>query len=530
MDNLRGKNLCDPGKFMRHRRLPTNSVTHSGIMALKPNVVWVGCPDKDCKKMVAIKKCDKHEYTVQKKMNRMFPKIVPDVYEGISCFDGYYMYYEYVEEGTLKTHKSDPRILKFVRDVLIDLKNIHDKRPSFRHNDLHVDNVLIKKGTPLIYDFGFANWNGNPIFDSALKRDYGIYVGNHPMYDFHFFINSVSADMPADFKKRALSVFPKEYICESSSVVRHWRLRSDVKHPNLPTMSQVIQAFSMGNNKTMKRGIIVLGGGSTSKTVNSPPIARKKITTLTFANKVTKKTNVTRPVPVKTTRKFSLANKRKVSNRKSELIRGGMNNVQAELQAIRNIEKIVVVPSPRKSPAKFMTMLRKKVVVSNSPALVVTYTNTPQRRARIGKKLCSSYKKDELMREMKKLGHRVDKTMTIKEMCKKFSAPHTVKYVRPIGNITVNVRKVTYPKYLKKNLYSLAKTVGVPVLSKNRKPDIIAKLYTKLNKNINNVLSKANKNTITARYVAEKLAKNYNWKNDRHVERLRLLKIYANKK
>ena len=544
MENLlNGKNLCDPGKFMRHRRLPTNSVTHPGIMALKPDVVWVGCPDTpECKKTVAIKKCDEHEFTVQKNMKKAFPNIVPDVYDGVKCFDGFYMYSEFIEGGTLKQHKGDPNIDKLVHKVFLELKDIHEKFPSFRHNDLHVDNVLIKGNTPLIYDFGFANWHGNPMFDSGLKRDYGIYAGNHPMYDYHFFINSISADLPKRFKDKALSVFPKEYIGENSSVVKNWRLRSDVKHPNLPTMDQVIRAFSSVTSK-----MIFLGNTTAAKKAKSPPPKVRKGTVLTFTNKKNKKTAVNGVgAPKKSTVKLSLANKRKVSNRKAELVRGGMNNVQAELQAIRNIELLKKTglitttntpsPIPRKSPAKMMAMLRRPIVAApkrnTSPRPNLTFTGTPQRRLRIGKKLCTSYKKDELLAIARKFGHRVDKRMSIKEICKKFTVapPPTKKYTRPTGSVTVNVRKVTYPKYLKKNLYTLAKSVGIKTLTKNKKGEIVNKLYKKLNMNINNVLSKSNRTKVTARQVAERLAKNYKWMNDRHVERVRVLKIYANKK
>jgi hypothetical protein len=538
MENLKGKDLCDPGKFMRHRRLPTNSVTHPGIMELKPSVVWVGCPDPSCKKNIAIKKCDEHEFIVQKNMKQAFPNIVPDVYESKKCFDGFYMYSEFIEDGTLKKRKNDPRIDTFVHKVFLELKEIHKKIPWFRHNDLHVDNVLIKGQTPLIYDFGFANWHGNPMFDQGLKRDYGIYAGNHPMYDFHFFVNSISADLPKRFKDKALSVFPKEYIGEKSSVVKNWRLRSDVKHPNIPTMDQVIKAFSIGNNKKM----IFLGSPSKPKRA-SPPLKARKGTVMTFSNTKTKKTTASGTAPRKSSVKLSLANKRRVSNRKAELVRGGMNNVQAELQAIRNIEILKTAglltpsPSPRKSPAKMMSMLRRSGAVAPkrpnaSPRPNLTFTTTPQRRPRLGKKLCTSYKKDELMTLARKFGHRVNKSMSVKDICKKFASQPVavVKYTRPTGNVAINVRKVTYPKYLKKNLYRLAKNVGLGVLTKNKKGEIVNKLYTKLNKNINSVLSTSNRKTVTARQIAEKLAKNYKWKNDRHVERVRLLKIYANRK
>jgi hypothetical protein len=129
---------------------------------------------------------------------------------------------------------------------------------------------------------------------------------------------------------------------------------------------------------------------------------------------------------------------------------------------------------------------------------------------------------------MRRLGHRVDKRMSIKELCGKIKAPAASAYVRPISATVINVRKVTYPKYLRKNLFNLGKKVGAGVHYKNKKGDIIDKLYSKLNKNAKSVLGVSNKSTVTTRQIAEKLAKNYNWGNDRVVERLRLLKVYKN--
>lgn len=542
MENLKGKNLCDPHSFMRHKKLPTNTVTHPGIMALKPNVVWVGCADKNCKNEIAIKKCSKHEFNTQKFLNSAFPKIVPKVYEGVDCFDGFYMYSEYIEKGTLKMHKNDPNVDSLVHKTLIALKKIHEKYPSFRHNDLHVDNVLIRDDTtPLIYDFGFANWHGNPIFDETLKKEYGIYTKNHPMYDFHFFVNSVFADLPDRFKTKARKVFPEEYLKANSSVVKEFRLRSDVKHVNLPTMDQVIQAFSpLNSNKMMKSKVLF-----------------PKIGVMTFTGPVEKKTAVKRSPPKPLAVKFTLANKRKVSNRKANLIKiernrlvkAGMSNnninqairnfnVRAELQAIRNIETLkksgllTPSPSPKTSPKKAKGFAPK--AGPSRPAPVLTFTNSPTKRPKINSKLCTSYKKDELMNVMRRLGHRVDKKMTLKQLCAKLQPVKRMNmimrqttYTRPIGAPILNVRKGTYPKQLKKNLYTLSKAIGLDAKTKNKKDQLVQMIYAKLNKNVKNVLNSAeNKSTITARQVAQTLAKNYRWKNDRHVERLRLLKLY----
>lgn len=140
------------------------------------------------------------------------------------------------------------------------------------------------------------------------------------------------------------------------------------------------------------------------------------------------------------------------------------------------------------------------------------------------------------MNVMRRLGHRVDKRMTLKNMCGKLKPPTRAEsviasamYTRPVGNVVVNVRKTTYPKYLKPNLYKLGKTIGIDVKTKNKKSNIVNKLYTKLNANIKIALKKAGKN-VTARKIAEMLAMNHGWKNNRHVERVRILPIYKKNK
>lgn len=509
-----GKNLCDPGKFMYHKRTPTNKVTHKGIMEVKKGVVWTGCPDESCSEQIAIKKCKDHEVDTQETLNKSFPNFVPKVLAKVKCFDGTYMYSKFYKNGTLKQKKTDSAILK----VLSHLKIIHEKFPSFRHNDLHVDNVLVTdKGDPVLYDFELSNFYGNPIFDETLKKDYGIYVGNHRMYDFHFFVNSVVHEFGKKYRDIALKVFPAEYLKDNSEVVKNWRLRCDVNHNNLPSMNDVIRIFSSAlGNKRM----------------------HAKLGLLTFTDKKNKKTAVARTPPKKTTTvKLSAANKRLVSNRKAELIRRGNfeNNVQAELQAIRNIEKLkragLLTPTP--SPVKKGTMGvggyfgPAPSSVRNTKRPDVIFTTTPRKRARIGTKLCTSYKKDDLINVMKRLGHRVDKSMTLKELCSKLKASSPPKPVTKTH--VVDVRKKTYTRHLKKNLYSLAKNVGIKATLKNKKQTLIDKLYRKLDKNIHDVLKNAPRSRITARQVAEKLAKNYNWRNSKHVERLRILKIYSTK-
>lgn len=528
---LNGKNLCNPHAFMRHKKTPTNSVTHPGIMALKSGVVWVGCPDPECKNEIAIKKCSQHEFHTQKVLHSEFPSIVPKVFDGVECFDGFYMYSEYMNQGTLKQNKTKPNVDLLVYKTLLAIKKIHDKHPNFRHNDLHIDNVLVKGDDVRLYDFGFSNWYGNPIFDSKLKTDYGIYPGNHTMYDVHFFMNSISADLPARFKAKALSIFPKEYLMRNSKYVRDFRLRSDVTHKNLPTMNQVIEAFSMRNNNKKMRPKVLVFTGPEKKT-----IATRKIS------------------PSSPKVAFTLANRRKMSDRKAEIIRmerarlesigvKNINNIvrnfelEAERRAAKNIKNLKLtglINSPIPSPLINRKPKNKKVMKVDGPSRPVpVLTFGPNKRPRIDKKLCTSYKKDELINVMRRLGYRVDKKMTLKEMCGKLipktraeSVVAVSVYKRPTGNSIVNVRKQTYPSLLRKNLYTLSRAIKVPVLSKNKKGIIVDKIYAKLNKNYANIMKKSNKSKITTRQVAEKLAHEYGWLDDRHVERLRLVKTF----
>ena len=532
MNNLEGKNLCNPGIFMRHRK--NNGTVHPGVAVLKDKIAWMGCANARCKNEIAVKMCDEHEFHVQKVLKTEFPTMIPKVYKGIRCSTGFLMYSEYIRNGTIKKHANDPKIESDVYKVFVNLKKIHDKYPNFRHNDLHTDNVLVGDSGPLFYDFGYANWYGNPIFDEVLKRDYGIFPGNNPMYDFHFFANCIYSDLPQKFKNKVLSVFPVEYIGENSPLIKNGRLRCDVNHSRLPTMEKVIAAFSP------RRPVVLTFRGANKKTISNPLPAKRMSARV----------------------KFSLRNKRRASNRKANLMRAGMSNVNAELKAIRNIETLkiagLLTPSPSpvkmKSPVKLITSTSPKHIRFASPVKLITstspkhirfvspvvkagpvlsYTTTPRTRPRLNKKLCSSYKKDELMAVMKRLGHRVNKQMSIKEMCSKLVRPRTnaatAAYTRPKKSPIVNVRKTTYPTLLKKNLTSLAKSVGIKVLSKNKKGEIVNKLYARLNKNIAGAMMKHNAKTVTARKIAENIAKNYGWKNNRHVERLRLLKIYRNR-
>jgi len=179
------------------------------------------------------------------------------------------MYSEYLEGKTLlkflPTLKKNPEAIKsIVIQVLTILRTISKTRPDFRHNDLHLDNIYItNNGTKVkIIDFGLATNKEivNPEINKAKNggeslRMYGIFRGNHIMYDTHFFLNSLhysSTYLDAETIKFIEAVLPKIYLGSVSSVIRENRLRP-IPHTNLPSFSTIFKHPYISQEKPANR-------------------------------------------------------------------------------------------------------------------------------------------------------------------------------------------------------------------------------------------------------------------------------------
>lgn len=168
------------------------------------------------------------EIALMKKIGKF--STVPRVLKGP---DRSKLYSEFIPGNSLfdffterKGYITDDYASMFVIQVARQLQKIHTRDPSFRHNDLHTGNILVhddvnkgwninETGTKLyITDFGLARDSQfhNPIFEdgsdpeykNSLREDYGIYVGNHHMYDMAVFLLS--------FKKTITKAkFPQTY-------------------------------------------------------------------------------------------------------------------------------------------------------------------------------------------------------------------------------------------------------------------------------------------------------------------------------
>tara|TARA_Y100000741_G_scaffold346580_1_gene313077 strand:+ start:6642 stop:8009 length:1368 start_codon:yes stop_codon:yes gene_type:complete len=378
-----GKNLiksmkgmgCHPEKFLH---LPSNkpvslsiedSVSTSlGTVRIGQGTfgqVYMGCVDKECKKKVAIKvvlnEDITHEYKISK---RLHPYGCIKSYAIEKCDNLMFMYTEYANNGTLKSFlKNNNKNLlpihfrTIITQILHSLYKIQNKYPTFRHHDLHCENILINNKSPsrvkllkvynstlkvhdigiqtLISDFGFSTIKGikNSEVDTfSYKSNYGIYRESHRMYDVQYFLNSMRQEIKNLGLKSGTEalqfierVLPIEYLGKETSKIKDFRLRSSpLGHPNLPSFKQVFndRFFSpykkasipldistiIGKRKSSSPKSIVVkhGGGKVKKTMeqikrelaskNNKPVIRRPVIRATMP-------------PSKPSVKISMANK-----------------------------------------------------------------------------------------------------------------------------------------------------------------------------------------------------------------------------
>jgi serine/threonine protein kinase len=167
--------------------------------------VYHACLNDACKMKFAVK-VSKENLTAEHNLTKKFINMVgkntaADVYALEKCKNDTRLYSEFLEGqpfGKLlpKLNKNPAKIRSIVIQVLKILKTLHEKNSSFRHNDLHLENIFITAGGKVrIIDFGLGLSSSikNPeVNDSgSYLVPYGIYRGNPKMYDVHFFLNSL---------------------------------------------------------------------------------------------------------------------------------------------------------------------------------------------------------------------------------------------------------------------------------------------------------------------------------------------------
>jgi len=223
---------CHPEKVLYSQRLRKRGLNAVG--AGKYGQVSVGCTNLSCKKQIAVKKSlddMTDEFKMLKIAYRIDPNHVTEPYFLTKCRPaGSIMYYEFINGKTIENlDKVDKCIVYQVLKTLYKFQ-----KHKFRHNDVHLQNVLVERGTNrvVITDFGLANTK-----DLSMVRNYGIHPRSDLRYDYHMFLNWLYYRTGDPFIK---SIFPKEYLGQTTSKVTNFRLRYGVSHARLPTLRQVL--------------------------------------------------------------------------------------------------------------------------------------------------------------------------------------------------------------------------------------------------------------------------------------------------
>jgi len=146
---------------------------------------------------------------------------IPRAYGYQICDTSEYLFSNLIKGVTLGDFIPDSEIqmASIITQVLYTLYIINDKIPSFRHHDLHQNNILIVKDAKkdltikisdknykfnnggvkaVIIDFGLATVSGvnNPKINQGGYKYAGINRTSKSIYDAHFFLNSVYLSAP----------------------------------------------------------------------------------------------------------------------------------------------------------------------------------------------------------------------------------------------------------------------------------------------------------------------------------------------
>jgi hypothetical protein len=225
----------------------------------------------------AAKQSARVEYNIQKALYKVAPRHIPkpikffdqNLFVPISSFTDrrpsiynyskqMVMYTEYAHGGTLKSwlRKMGSRITdnvmaEIIRQVIGTLKKIHTKYPEFRHNDLHLGNILVddtgKKIRLMLTDFGLSRLTkhgSNPVINSGNYRNSGISNSTSYKYDAHYFLNALDAEI-----KRGLPqtesfmgrMLPGSYRGANTNKLAAYRLRNGASTTDLPSFTDILK-------------------------------------------------------------------------------------------------------------------------------------------------------------------------------------------------------------------------------------------------------------------------------------------------
>jgi serine/threonine protein kinase len=217
------------------------------------------------------------EYNIQKALYKVAPRHIPKpikffdqtLFVPISEFTSrrprifnygkqMVMYTEYAHGGNLKSwlRKMGDRITDrvmadIIRQVISTLKKIHTRYPEFRHNDLHLGNILVddtgKKIRLMLTDFGLSRLTkhgSNPVVNSGSYRSAGISDSTSYKYDAHYFLNALDGEIRRGLPETETFIgrmLQGSYRGANTNKVTAYRLKNGASNAGLPSFTDILK-------------------------------------------------------------------------------------------------------------------------------------------------------------------------------------------------------------------------------------------------------------------------------------------------
>jgi serine/threonine protein kinase len=222
------------------------------------------------------------------------------------------MYTEYAHGGTLKSwmrkmggRVTDKVMADMIRQVIGTLRTIHSKYPEFRHNDLHLGNILVddtgKKPRFLLTDFGLSRLTkrgSNPVINSGSYRNSGISNTTSSKYDLHYFLNALDSEITSGLPETSAflcRMLPGSYRGANTNKVSLYRLKNGASNAGLPSFTDILKdPFISGKQARSARAASVMSPSmgaifrTATPNANAADIARRALAGMPGVN-------VTRP-------------------------------------------------------------------------------------------------------------------------------------------------------------------------------------------------------------------------------------------
>ena len=347
------KSVRIPGTFMSRNNVSVNLIPVAGTVKIgkgKEGKIYAAFVNTRMKSLVAIKKfyykahLNKDEYFVKK-----FKSVVGEHLPNIRSVSNKEMVTNMYRGGSLfswlrSVRYTDKLLRSIILQVIGTLYEIHLVDPSFRHNDLHLDNIFVddrytsrksetlyKYKVPymgvraIIADFGFATDKDVPLDNEY--PNFGIVKNSDPMYDAHTFLNGIWSGFVRDrYKEVPLTYeFLDKYLhpgwrFKNGPFVKEFRLKPGKKFP--------YRLRELLDDEYFKRDLI-------APFYRRSPVRPGKKAVLPPAKRVKLPSPNARTPPSVNKVKLTKFNRNRIANRKRNILKNYENKVYQNLKSKR---------------------------------------------------------------------------------------------------------------------------------------------------------------------------------------------------